>query len=141
MLDCSHRTASLLPWFSPFPAGFANRLLKFSPNLLMADKVNTFFYVLLTVHLSISLDRDQLDTHFLYFYFTGSPLQSSTCFEHYTHHQEVNCTDAASGIVFSVSGLLVHRLREKEFSLNLCTGRPLTERTIPHAASVQLTSL
>ena len=26
-----------------------------------------FFYVLLTAHLSISLDSDQLDTHLLYF--------------------------------------------------------------------------
>ena len=26
-----------------------------------------FFYVLLTVHLSIILDNDQLDTHLLYF--------------------------------------------------------------------------
>jgi len=36
------------------------------------------FYVLLTVHLSISLDNDQLDAHLLYF--TVRPLQSSTYF-------------------------------------------------------------
>ena len=40
-----------------------------------------FFYVLLTVHLSISLDNDQLDAFLLYF--TIRPLQSSICFEHY----------------------------------------------------------
>jgi len=34
------------------------------------------------------------------------------------HHQEVNCIDAASGIVLSVSGRSVHRLGD--FSLNLC---------------------
>ena len=39
------------------------------------------FYVLLTVHLSISLYNDQHDAHLLYF--TILPLQSSTCFEHY----------------------------------------------------------
>ena len=37
------------------------------------------FYVLLTVHLSISLDNDQLDAHFLYF--TIRPLHTSTCFK------------------------------------------------------------
>ena len=29
--------------------------------------IKLFFYVLLTVHLSITLDNDQLDTHLLYF--------------------------------------------------------------------------
>jgi hypothetical protein len=29
------------------------------------------------------------------------------------HHQEANCIDAASGIVLSVRGRPVHRLREK----------------------------
>ena len=38
------------------------------------------FYVSLTVHLSISLDNDQLDAHLLYF--TICPLHSSTCFKH-----------------------------------------------------------
>ena len=37
----------------------------------------------------------------------------------------LNCIDAASGILTSVRRRPVHRLRE--FSLNLCTGRPLTE--------------
>ena len=40
-----------------------------------------FFYVVLTVHLSLSFDNDQRDAHFLYF--TIRPLQSSTCFKHY----------------------------------------------------------
>ena len=61
------------------------------------------FYVLLTVHLSISLDSDQRDARLLYF--TICPLQSSTCFEHY---------------------MLIR-----------CTGRPLTGRTIPDAASIK----
>jgi len=39
-----------------------------------------FFYVLLTVYLSIILDNDQLDAHLLYF--TKRPLHSSTCFKH-----------------------------------------------------------
>ena len=69
------------------------------------------FYVLLTVHLSISLDNDQLDAHLLYF--TIRPLQSSTCFEHYVLIvRRLNCIDAASGIVLSVTGRPVHRLRE-----------------------------
>ena len=29
--------------------------------------LHTLFYVLLTVHLSVILDNDQLDTHLLYF--------------------------------------------------------------------------
>ena len=59
------------------------------------------------------------------------------------YHQEANCIDAVSGIVLSVSGRSVHRLREKtglQFSLNLCTERPLSERTIPDAVSIQLAS-
>ena len=57
------------------------------------------------------------------------------------HHEEANCIDAASGIVLSVSGRSVHRLRENStLSLNLCTERPLTERTIPDVASMQLAS-
>jgi len=66
------------------------------------------FYVLLTVHLSISLDNDRLDAHLLYF--TILPLQSSTCFEHYMLIvRRLNCIDATSRIVHSVSGLPVHR--------------------------------
>jgi hypothetical protein len=53
--------------------------------------------------------------------------------------RRLNCIDAASGIVLSVSGLPVHSLGE--FSLNLCTGRPLTERKIPDAESIQFNLL
>ena len=61
-------------------------------------KFDFFFNVLLTVHLSIILDNDQLDTHLLYF--TIRPLQSSTCFEHFMPIiRRLNCIDAASGIV------------------------------------------
>ena len=70
-----------------------------------------FFYVLLTVHLSISLDNDQLDEHLLYC--TIRPLQYSTCFEHYMLIiRKLNSIDAASSILLSVSGRPVHRLRE-----------------------------
>ena len=58
-----------------------------------------------------SLDNDQLDAHLLYF--TIRPPQSSTCFEHYMLIiRRLNCIDAASGIVLSVSGHSVHMLRE-----------------------------
>ena len=73
-------------------------------------------YVLLTVHLSISLDNDKLDAHLLYF--TIRPIQSSTCFEHYMLIiRRLNCIDAASGIVTlsklpSGAQVEVHRLRE-----------------------------
>ena len=68
------------------------------------------------MHLSISLDNDQLDAHLLYF--TIRSLQSSTCFEDYMLIiRRLNCIDAATGIVLPVSGRPVH----------LCTGRPLTE--------------
>ena len=50
--------------------------------------------------------------------------------------RRLNCIDAASAIVLSVSGLPLH-----ELSLSLCTGRPLTERTIPDAASIQFSLL
>ena len=48
-----------------------------------------FFYVLLTVHLSITLVNDQLDAQF-FFYFVILLLQSSTCYEQRrAHHQAV----------------------------------------------------
>jgi len=91
------------------------------------------FYILLTVHLSIGLDNDQLDAHLLYF--TIHPLQSSICFKHCVLIlRRLNCIDAASGIVLSVSCRPVHRLMT-------CTRRPLTERTIPDAASIQFNLL
>ena len=47
-----------------------------------------FFYVLLTVHLSITLVNDQLDAQF--FYFIIRLLQYSTCFkQRRAHLQEV----------------------------------------------------
>jgi len=55
----------------------------FSTFTLISD-----FDVLLTVHLSITLVNDQLDTQF--FYFIICLLQSSTCFEQRrAHHQEI----------------------------------------------------
>jgi len=70
-----------------------------------------YFYVLLTVHLGIILDNDQLDTHLLYF--TIVSLQFPTCFEHYMLIiRGLNCIDAASGFTLSVSGRPVHGLRE-----------------------------
>ena len=53
-----------------------------------AENKLLFFYVLLTVHLSITLVNDQLDAHF--FYFLIRLLQPSTCFEQRrAHHQDV----------------------------------------------------
>ena len=52
------------------------------------DYFKVFFYVLLTVHLGITLANDQLDAQLLYF--AIRLLQSSTCFVHRrAHHQEV----------------------------------------------------
>jgi len=52
------------------------------------DLVHTFFDVLLTMHLIITLANNQLDAQFLYFVI--SLLQSSTCFEQRrSHHQEL----------------------------------------------------
>ena len=67
-------------------------------------------FFLLTAHLSIILDNDQRYAHLLYF--TIYSLHSSTCFEHYMLIiSRLNCIDAASGIVLSVSasGLRVGR--------------------------------
>ena len=86
-----------------------------------------FFYVFLTVHLSISLDNDQLDTHLLYF---------TILYYNPLHVSSIICSSPGGWIVLmqhlvsslSVSGLPVHRLRDSTpFCLNLCTGRPLTE--------------
>jgi hypothetical protein len=51
------------------------------------------FYVLLTVYLSVSFDKEQLDAHLLYFilqYAHYNPLHVSSID---AHHQEVNCID------------------------------------------------
>ena len=85
---------------------------------------STDCYVLLTVHLRISLDNGQGVAHLLYF--TIRPLQSSTCFEHYKLNiRRLNCIDTAFWYRHSQSVAV------------RCTGRQLTERTIPDAASVQ----
>ena len=105
------------------------------------SKLPRNFYVLLTVYLSISLDSDQLDAHLLYFKIR--PLQSSTCFEHHMLIiRRLNCIDAASVIVLSISGGPVRRLREN-FStvLSQPMHRTATERTISDAASMQFNLL
>jgi len=77
-------------------------------SLLRMRKVSDNIYVLLTVHLEISLDNGQLDAHLLYF--TIRPLQSSKSFEHYMLIiRRLNCIDPTSGFFFSVSGRPVHR--------------------------------
>jgi len=54
----------------------------------MSIQKNSFFDILLTVHISITLANDQLDAQF--FYFIIRLLQSSTCSEQSrAHHQEV----------------------------------------------------
>jgi len=93
-----------------------------------------FFYVLLTVHLSIVLDNDQLDEHLLYFKIRL--LLSSTCFEHYMLIiRRLKCTDAASGIVTLIqwpSGAQVER------KLSTCApDGHLLRVTLPDAALIQ----
>ena len=87
-----------------------------------------FLMVLLTVHLSIVLGNDQLDTQLLYF--TIRLLWSSTCFEQYMLiNRRLNCIDAASGIVTLSKWL---------------SGSPdshLLTVTIPDAASIQFNLL
>ena len=59
----------------------------------------TIFYILLTVHLDIPSGRWQTWRTVL-LYTIIRLFQSSTCFEQTrAHHQEVNCTNTASGIV------------------------------------------
>ena len=80
------------------------------------------YYVLWTVHLSIILGNDQLDTQLLYF--TTRILWSSTCFEHYMLIiRRLNCIDAASGSLRSLS-----TCAPDSYSLRV---------TIPDAASIQ----
>ena len=97
---------SLCAWWSGVHKSWAPRTAaKFCR---VSTNICGFFYVLLTVHLSITLDNDQLDAHLIYF--TIRPLQSSVSFEHYMLIiRRLNCIDAASGIVLSVSGHPVHR--------------------------------
>ena len=59
---------------------------------------------------------------------------ASTCFEHYVliiRRSKLYYT--ASGIIAPVGGSSVHRLREEQSSLYLCTGRPPTGLMIPDA--------
>ena len=68
------------------------------PSFLTSALSRVNFYVLLVVHLNISLDNDHVDAHLRYF--TIRPLQSSTCFEHYMLIiRRTKCIVAASGIV------------------------------------------
>ena len=93
-----------------------------------------FFNVLLTVHLSITLVNDQLDAQLLYFIIRL--LQSSTCFEQrHAHHQEVSCTNTASGIVTLCKWPSDMQV-EKELLLDLHTGRQ-QRVNIPDAVLVQ----
>ena len=63
----------------------------------------------------LSLDNDQLDAHLLYF--TICPLQTATCFKNsMLIIRKLNFIDAASGIIRSVSGRSVHRLKENSLS-------------------------
>ena len=56
--------------------------------MLYLVTVYIFFFVLLTVHLGITLVNDQLDAQF--FYFIIRLLQSSKCFEQRrAHRQEI----------------------------------------------------
>jgi hypothetical protein len=92
--------------------------------IIKKKPVHRFFYVLLTVHLSITLAIDQLDAQIfnifitiLYMYmFRAISCSSSRC-------QIVLIQHLVSSL--SVSDCPVHRLRE--FSLNLCTRKSLTE--------------
>ena len=99
------------------------------------------FFVLLTTHLTISLDNDQLDTHLLYF--TIRPLQSSTCFEHYMLIiKRLNCIDAASGIVTLSKWLSGAQVERERSSLSTCApDSHLLRVTIPDAASIQFNLL
>ena len=64
-------------------------------------------------NLLVVLDNEQSDEHLLYF--AIYLLHFSTCFEHYMLIiRRLNCNDAASGVVLSVSGRPVHGLRENE---------------------------
>ena len=49
------------------------------------------------------------------------------------HHQEVKIVLYRSGIIKTVGGRPVHRLRANQSSLNLCTGRPPTGVMLPDA--------
>ena len=100
-------------------------------------------YVLWTVHLSIILGNDQLDTQLLYF--TIRLLRSSTCFEYYTLIvRRLNCIDAASGIVTLSKWLSGAQVERGLHCSPLSTCAPdsqLLRVTIPDAASIQFNLL
>ena len=100
-----------------------------------------FFYILLTVHLSIILDNDQLNTKLLYF--TIRLLWSSTCFEHYVLIiMRLNCIDAASGIVTLSKWPSGVQFERELSSLSTCApDGHLLRVTIPDAASIQFNLL
>ena len=85
-----------------------------------------YFDVLLTVHLSIFISViNQLDAQ--NFCFTVSLFHASTCFEHMCSSSGgQNCIIQYLVSLHSVGGRPVHRLREA-LSLNLRTGRPLSD--------------
>ena len=81
---CSHHSANFIAAVICYSCSYwiikrTTRIFGYSNNNVYIRQ--GFFYVLLTVHLSISLDNDQLDAHLLYF--TIRPLHFPTCFEHY----------------------------------------------------------
>ena len=62
--------------------------LKFLPSRFTWHRLWLFFFILLTVHLSLTLAHDEPDAQL--FYLIIRLLQSSTCFEQRrAHHQEV----------------------------------------------------
>ena len=118
-------SVSILPLKRFFFQGLA-----FLISCLESIEFQTYAYII--------LDNDQSEAHLLYF--TIYLLHSSTCFEHYMLIiRRLNCIDAAPGIVLPFGGRTVHRTGE--FSAILCTVWPLTERTIPDAASIQFSLL
>ena len=63
-----------------------------------------------------------------------SLLYASTCFDHYVLIiRKSKLYYTTSGIITPVGGRTVHRLREDQSALNLCTVRPPTGVTIPDA--------
>jgi hypothetical protein len=106
--------------------------------LFFPTDIQTFFDVLLTVHLNIFiLVINHLDAQ--NFCSTVSLFHASTCFEHHVliiRRPKVCYT--ASGIITPIGGRPVRRLREA--SLNLRTGRPPTGVMIPDAVYTILTS-
>jgi len=105
-------------------------------NRILKHATEVFMFCWPCILVGISLDNDQLDAHLLYF--TIRPLQSSTCFEHcMLIIRRLNCIDAASGIVLSVSGLPVHRTAT---DWQAATGWPYGNEMIPEIERGSTTS-